>query len=140
MPPRSAPSSLADIRLERLRRLKELKAAKAARDVEEVQSIATRFPMPGDLAKLIDPTTVRTPALNLLDQNLLEVAEGICERLIFSLPPQEGKASGSRATSHCGCCCEILNCASSSLPTSWEWLAAGREPSVMTSLTILSWG
>jgi len=104
--PRGGPRSLSDIRLERLKRLKELTAEKAKRDAQSVKDVAARFPLPGDLAKLIDPTTVVTPALRMLDRNLLDVAEKRCERLSWSMPPQEGKAKGSRATSHCGCCCE----------------------------------
>lgn len=40
----------------------------------------------------LDPATIHTPALKLLDANLLDVAEGRCERLIWSMPPQEGKS------------------------------------------------
>lgn len=61
------------------------------------------FPTPGALAAGIDPTTVTTSALEMLDVALLDVAEGRCDRLIWSMPPQEGKASGSAAVSHCGC-------------------------------------
>jgi predicted phage terminase large subunit-like protein len=92
MAPNAAPSSLADIRLERLRRLKELKARKAIKDAESAKASASLYPTPGDLAKLIDPSTICTPALNLMDSNLLEVANGNCERLIWSMPPQEGKS------------------------------------------------
>src|SRR6476646_203242 len=88
----STPTSLGDIRLERLRRLKDLTARKAAKDAEAAKGVASRFPLPVDLAKLIDPNTVSTPALELLDQNLLDVAEGRCERLIWSMSPQEGKS------------------------------------------------
>lgn len=91
MPPRSAVNSLAEIRLRRLRRLKELTARKAEKDAEAAKGIALRFPLPGDLAKLLDPTVIVTPALELLDQTLLEVAKGSCERLIWSMSPQEGK-------------------------------------------------
>lgn len=40
----------------------------------------------------MDPRTVQTDALDLLDTNLVDVAEGRCKRLIFSMPPQEGKS------------------------------------------------
>lgn len=137
MPP-SAPNSLGEIRLERLRRLAELKARKAAKDAQTVQNVAARFPLPGDLAKLIDPTTVVTPALQMLDANLLEIAEGQCERLIFSLPPQEGKARGSRATSHCGCCCGTLRYESLSLHTNLALRAGGLGLLEMISQTTLN--
>jgi predicted phage terminase large subunit-like protein len=51
-----------------------------------------RFPTPGALAQHLDPRTRQTPALELLDRNLTDVAEGRCKRLIFSMPPQEGKS------------------------------------------------
>lgn len=53
---------------------------------------AQRFPTPGALARAVDPNVVRTPALNLLDRTLVEVADGKCARLIWSMPPQEGKS------------------------------------------------
>lgn len=47
---------------------------------------------PGELAKAIDPRTVQTPALDLIDAALVDVAEGRCERLIITMAPQEGKS------------------------------------------------
>lgn len=41
---------------------------------------------------MLDQTTVVTPALSLLDSTLVEVANGDCERLIWSMSPQEGKS------------------------------------------------
>jgi hypothetical protein len=58
-------------------------------DRGEVQSWATA----GQLARAIDPTTVQTPALDLIDAALVDVAEGRCDRLIISMPPQEGKST-----------------------------------------------
>jgi predicted phage terminase large subunit-like protein len=58
-------------------------------DRSEVQSWATA----GQLARAIDPTTVQTPALDLIDAALVDVAEGRCDRLIISMPPQEGKST-----------------------------------------------
>lgn len=40
----------------------------------------------------MDKGTVQTAALNLLDTNLVDVATGRCKRLIWSMPPQEGKS------------------------------------------------
>ena len=53
---------------------------------------ASGYDTPGDLAKALDPRTVQTPALDLIDAALVEVAEGRCERLIISMAPQEGKS------------------------------------------------
>jgi predicted phage terminase large subunit-like protein len=51
-----------------------------------------RWATPGALARELDPTTVQTPALDLIDAALVDVAEGDCDRLMISLPPQEGKS------------------------------------------------
>lgn len=53
---------------------------------------AAAYPTPGALAAALDPATVQTPALNLIDAALIEVAEGRCKRLMISMPPQEGKS------------------------------------------------
>lgn len=47
---------------------------------------------PGALAKAIDPDTFQTPALDLIDQALVDVEEGRINRLIISMPRQEGKS------------------------------------------------
>jgi predicted phage terminase large subunit-like protein len=52
-----------------------------------------RWATPGDLAVAMNPATVRTPALDLIDAALVDVAEGRCERLIITMPPQEGKST-----------------------------------------------
>lgn len=50
------------------------------------------FPTPGDLAAYLDPRTVHTEALGLLDRCLLRAAGGQLDRLIWTMPPQEGKS------------------------------------------------
>lgn len=50
------------------------------------------YPTPGALAAVLDSTTSVTAALELLDRSLVDVAEGRCERLIWTMPPQEGKS------------------------------------------------
>lgn len=47
---------------------------------------------PGELAQVLDPKTVQTKALDLIDEALVDAAEGRCDRLMISLPPQEGKS------------------------------------------------
>jgi predicted phage terminase large subunit-like protein len=66
--------------------------ALAADRLEGRSSAADRYPAPHDLAKALDPKVVRTPALALLDQSLIDVADGRCKRLIWTMPPQEGKS------------------------------------------------
>jgi predicted phage terminase large subunit-like protein len=52
-----------------------------------------RFPTPGALAVALDPTTVNTPALRLIDAALVEFeAEGGRRRRIITMAPQEGKS------------------------------------------------
>lgn len=51
------------------------------------------FARPGELAHFIDPRTVQTPALEILDDALVDAANGTAPRLIFTMPPQEGKTT-----------------------------------------------
>jgi predicted phage terminase large subunit-like protein len=44
------------------------------------------------LARLIFPGTIQTPALDILDQALVDAENGKQPWLIFSMPPQEGKS------------------------------------------------
>lgn len=59
----------------------------------------TAWATPGELAKALDPSTVQTPALDLLDRALLRVESADSLRLIISMSPQEGK---SERTTHYG--------------------------------------
>lgn len=52
------------------------------------------FSTPLALAMTLDPiTTIRTPALDLIDAALVEVSAGTCPRLMVSLAPQECKTT-----------------------------------------------
>lgn len=52
-----------------------------------------RWTYPGDLAVTLDPSTVQTPALRLIDSELAKLTESNeIDRLIISMPPQEGKS------------------------------------------------
>jgi predicted phage terminase large subunit-like protein len=64
----------------------------AARMFEPTQLRASSWATPGELAQVLDPTTVQTPALNLIDSALVDVAEGRCQRLMLAMSPQEGKS------------------------------------------------
>ena len=48
---------------------------------------------PGELARAIDPATVQTPALDLIDEALVWAYSTPGARLAVSMPPQEGKSS-----------------------------------------------
>lgn len=53
-----------------------------------------RWRSPGDLAKYLDPRTVQTPALDLIDAELVRMADEPDQdhRVIITMAPQEGKS------------------------------------------------
>lgn len=51
-----------------------------------------RWATPGQLAIALDGRTVQTPALELIDRHLVDIAEARIDRLVISMPPQEGKS------------------------------------------------
>lgn len=53
---------------------------------------ARRWPTPGAMAQELDPRTVQTPALALIDEALVDVADLRTKRLAIFMPPQEGKS------------------------------------------------
>lgn len=52
-----------------------------------------KYAAPGDLARALDPRTKQTPALDLIDEALVELFDTPDGRLIISMPPQEGKST-----------------------------------------------
>lgn len=50
------------------------------------------YATPGDLARAINPKTVQTPALDIIDAELVRACNTRDARLIVSMPPQEGKS------------------------------------------------
>lgn len=84
-----------ETKLAKLRQLKQLTADIEARKAER-RALGPKWRTPGDLAKLIDPTTVQTSALDLIDRELMWAYSTPGARLAISVPPQEGKSS--RAT------------------------------------------
>ena len=51
-----------------------------------------KWATPGDMAQHLDPDTIQTPALQLIDQTLIDTTNTTDGRAIITLPPQEGKA------------------------------------------------
>jgi predicted phage terminase large subunit-like protein len=51
-----------------------------------------RWANPGELAAALDPTTIQTPALDVIDSVLAEVKAGTADRVMISMAPQEGKS------------------------------------------------
>lgn len=78
-------------RLAKLRRLRELKAEEHRR-AQPPRPDPNRFATPGALAALIDPTTVQTPALDIIDEAVDWAYSTPGSRLLVSMPPQEGKS------------------------------------------------
>jgi predicted phage terminase large subunit-like protein len=56
------------------------------------EPVARRWPTPGAMAQHLDPITRQTPALELVDAELVKVADGESRRLMIFMPPQEGKS------------------------------------------------
>lgn len=54
--------------------------------------VPDQFHTPGDLATYLDRRVVQTPALKLLDEHLMRVGAKQITRLIWTMPPQEGKS------------------------------------------------
>jgi predicted phage terminase large subunit-like protein len=72
-------------------RLLELERIAAERGRQEFMR---RYPHPGDLALRMHPQNTRqTPALEAIDRELRQVAEGTTNRLMIFVPPQEGKST-----------------------------------------------
>lgn len=65
--------------------------ANACLQVEKPSS--DRWATPGDLAKALEPRTVQTPALDLIDAQMVKIANGEIDRQIICMPPQEGKST-----------------------------------------------
>lgn len=51
-----------------------------------------RWATPGEMAQQLDPTTVQTPALDVIDRELVALADGDIDRLMVFMSPQEGKS------------------------------------------------
>lgn len=62
----------------------------AAREFETPQA---RWETPGRMAVQLDPRTVQTPALQVIDQALVDAFRTPDARLIVTMPPQEGKST-----------------------------------------------
>ncbi|UIU47079.1 terminase large subunit [Microcystis phage MinS1] len=67
----------------------ELRAPDPVREQADADTWAT----PGTLAQRLNPATVQTPALGLIDQRLAQLLDTPDGRLIITLPPQEGKST-----------------------------------------------
>jgi predicted phage terminase large subunit-like protein len=61
--------------------------------LDSIQARRRRWASPLDMAQALDKTIVRTPALNLINRALVDVANGTEDRVIISVPPQEGKST-----------------------------------------------
>jgi predicted phage terminase large subunit-like protein len=78
---------------ERLAYLRQLRAERKIREAEHRKSRMRHWTTPGELAAAIDPATVQTPALDLIDNALVWAYSTPGARLVISCPPQEGKST-----------------------------------------------
>lgn len=60
---------------------------------QQFEERRVKYATPGELARAIDPRTRQTPALELIDEALVRLADTPDGRLIISMPPQEGKST-----------------------------------------------
>jgi predicted phage terminase large subunit-like protein len=88
-----SPPSFNEVKLAKLRQLKQLRALKAEQERIAFASRPRRWASPLDMAADLDKTIVRTPALNLINDALVKVANGEIDRLMVSMPPQEAKST-----------------------------------------------
>jgi predicted phage terminase large subunit-like protein len=87
------PAPLIQAPPEKIRLLAELRARLREQEAEQRRNGTPRWATPGDLAKAIEPSTVQTPALDLIDEAIVSAYSTPGARLLVSLPPQEGKTS-----------------------------------------------
>lgn len=84
--------SLADVKIAKLDRLRALREELHRLDMEDARS-EPGWESPGSLAQMLDPTIVQTPALELIDKELVNLATNPdVDRLMIFMPPQEGKS------------------------------------------------
>jgi predicted phage terminase large subunit-like protein len=69
----------------------------AARQFEPPPEPERKWATPGELAKHLNPKTIQTPALDLIDRELMRLVDEPEGRLIISMPPQEGKSTRAAA-------------------------------------------
>ncbi|MEU7170326.1 phage terminase large subunit [Micromonospora tulbaghiae] len=103
----TAPPSLKQLRLEKLRTLRALKAEREDRRRAEarrkIDANRARWPSPLDMAADLDPPRLgdggdrmgvwRTPALDLINTALVDLADGKAKKLAAFVSPQEGKST-----------------------------------------------
>ena len=74
---------------DKIRLLADLRERKRQLEEQARREWAT----PGELAKAVEPSTVQTPALDIIDEALVWAYTTPGARLLVSLPPQEGKST-----------------------------------------------
>lgn len=84
---------MSEMKLARLLELKRLRSEVDARKAEIRRSQPRRWATPLDMACDLDRTMVRTPALDLINRKLVDLADGAETRLLVAVAPQEGKST-----------------------------------------------
>jgi predicted phage terminase large subunit-like protein len=78
---------------EKIRLLAELRARRNELAERTRRAQAPKWAAPGDLARAVDPSTVQTPALGVIDEALVWAYTTPDARLAVSIGPQEGKST-----------------------------------------------
>jgi len=73
----------------KLQRLRELRAERERRQREAMRR---RWATPGEMARDLEPGTLQTPALDLIDQAVADVFHGRTRKQQLAAPPQTGKS------------------------------------------------
>lgn len=89
--PRTTPQLL--VPPEKVRRYKDLTARLREQEAAKRRQSRPQWAAPAELAAAIDPATVQTPALGLIDESLAWAFSTPDARLIISIGPQEGKTT-----------------------------------------------
>lgn len=86
---------MAELKLAKLLELRRLHELKAERERQAALTRPRRWASPLDLACHLDASTVRTPALEAINRELVDLAEGRIpgNKLAVFMPPQEGKST-----------------------------------------------
>lgn len=87
------PTPLIDAPAEKIRQLIQLREIRNAQLRALAQNLAQRWDTPGHLACALDPATVQTPALDLIDEAIVWAYSTPDARLAVSIGPQEGKST-----------------------------------------------
>ena len=83
---------------EKVRQLAEMRRRRRELAEQKRRRESPKWATPGDLARAVEPLTVQTPALDVIDDALVWAYTTPGARLLISMPPQEGKSQRATKT------------------------------------------